>query len=150
MARYLLEIITPEKAFFQEEVDVAILPSFDGEFGIMAGHEKMVDALVSGIIRIRTGEQWRYAASSEGYAMVYGDRVTVMLQSVEWPEEIDESRARKALARAEERLSGDGLSLKDRVLSTAAKHRALARIKLVEEVRERAGGATGASGGQPS
>ncbi len=131
-AQFLLEVLTPERAFFKDMVNAVVLPAFDGELGILAGHEKIVSALVSGILRVSKDGQWRMAATSDGYAMVYGDRVVVLLQSMEWPEEIDAGRARQALTQAEQRLADRQLRHRERILAEAELHRARARLKLLE------------------
>lgn len=128
--QFLLEITTPDRLFMMEMVDMVILPAGDGELGIMAGHEKMVLALVSGILRVLSGAQWREAACAEGYAMVYGDRVIVLAQSIEWAEEIDRARAEAALRRAELRLLSNE-SERDKALTLMAINRARARLRLL-------------------
>ncbi len=133
-AEFQLEISTPERLFFRENADMVVLPSFDGEIGIMAGHEKMVSVLISGIIRIRQDGKWRSAASSEGYAMVYGDRVIVLAQSMEWPDEIDENRVHSALERSAHRLENPDISNRDKMLSLAAQGRAKARLSLLDRI----------------
>lgn len=132
---FLLSISTPERAFYEEPVEMVVLPAFDGEVGVMAGHEKMVDVLVSGIIRIRKDDKWRMAATSEGFAMLYGDRAVVLVQSIEWADEIDEDRAKVALEQAEERLKVPKLPHKDWTLAHSARDRALARLKLLRKKR---------------
>ncbi len=134
--QFLLEITTPERLFMLEMVDMVILPAGDGENGIMAGHEKMVASVLSGIIRIQTNGEWRAAVCGEGYAMVYGDQVIVLVQSIEWPEEIDRDRAEAALARAETRIQNEETD-RDRALTRMAKSRALARLKLLDDTEKK-------------
>ncbi len=131
---FLLEITTPERIFLSEQADMVVLPAQDGEQGIMAGHEKMVIALISGILRVQTNGTWREAVCSEGYAMVYGDQVVVLVQSVEWPEEIDVARAEAAMHRAEARLATQQ-EPRDRLLTQMALQRARARLKIVSRKR---------------
>lgn len=133
--RFLLEISTPERSFFKDEVDMVVLPALDGESGIMAGHEKMVAALVSGILRIHKDGEILQAAASDGYAMIYGDRVVVLLQSVEWPHELDVSRAHEALDRANARLEKD-LTPRERTIAKAELRRAQARLHLLERLAD--------------
>ncbi len=134
MSTFMLEIMTPERVFLSEEAEMVVLPAQDGEQGVMAGHEKMVIALISGILRVQTNGTWREAVCSEGYAMVYGDQVVVLVQSVEWPEEIDEARAEAAMRRAEARLATQQ-EPRDRVLTQMALQRAKARLKIVSRKR---------------
>jgi len=134
--QFLLEITTPDRLFVMEMVDMVVLPAGDGEQGILAGHEKMVLALVSGVIRVQNGASWREASCAEGYAMVYDDQVIVLVQSVEWAEEIDETRAEAALRRAEHRALIDETE-RDRVLTRMALGRARARLRVVRRSREK-------------
>jgi F-type H+-transporting ATPase subunit epsilon len=134
--QFLLEITTPERLFLTEMVELVILPTGDGENGVMAGHEKMVTSLVSGIIRIQNGDTWRSAACGGGYAMVYGERVVILVQSIEWPEEVDEARAEAAEQRAESRMLTVE-SDRDKTLTRMALERARTRLKLLHDKRKK-------------
>ncbi len=99
-----LSILTPEHSFFEGDVEMLVLESLDGKIGILAGHAPEVISTVESEIRLLINGEWRWAAASAGFATVTQDQVLVMLQSAEWPEEIDIKRAEQAEYEARERL----------------------------------------------
>ncbi|MFA5676318.1 MAG: ATP synthase F1 subunit epsilon [Christensenellales bacterium] len=103
-AKYTLEIITPERAFFKGEVTSAIIPTADGYLSVQKMHEPMVAAITVGDIKICVNGEWKLCTTSEGFIEVRPDRSIIFSQAVEWPEEIDLRRAQEARERAEERL----------------------------------------------
>lgn len=86
---FKLSIITPERLFFEGEVEMLVVESTDGQLAIMAGHEQGVIAIESGEIRIKQNGEYKDAAISSGMVTVAHDETLVMVQTVEWPEEID-------------------------------------------------------------
>ena len=99
-----LTILTPEHSFFEGEVEMLVLQSLDGEVGILQGHEPMVVATVESELRIQMDGNWRWAAASAGFATITQDQVLVMLQTAEWPEDIDVKRAERAEHAAREQM----------------------------------------------
>ncbi len=99
-----LSILTPEHSFFEGEVEMLVLESEDGEVGILPNHAPVVISTIESELRFMANGQWRWAASSSGFATVTQDQVLVMLQSAEWPEEIDINRAKRAEYEARELL----------------------------------------------
>lgn len=95
-----LEIVTPERVALQERVDSVALPAFDGEMGVLPGHESYLVQLSVGMVRVRSGDAERRFAVSGGFAEVHGDRVEVFAETAEMADEIDVERARQALERA--------------------------------------------------
>lgn len=103
-AKYMLEIITPERAFFKREVESVIIPTADGYMSVQKMHEPMVAAITVGDIKICVDGEWKLCTTSEGFIEVRPDEAIIFSQAVEWPEEIDLRRAQEARERAEERL----------------------------------------------
>jgi F-type H+-transporting ATPase subunit epsilon len=99
-----LSILTPEHSFFEGEVEMLVLESEDGKIGILANHAPVVISTIESELRFLADGQWRWAAASSGFATVTQDQVLVMLQTAEWPEEIDINRAKRAEYEARERL----------------------------------------------
>ncbi|MCR5529343.1 MAG: ATP synthase F1 subunit epsilon [Saccharofermentans sp.] len=83
-----LTVVTPYKNFIDEDVTSIILPSLDGEIGVMAGHTPLVLALRPGIVTVRDGDEIRHFTVSEGYSEVGTDLVLVICNAAEWPEDI--------------------------------------------------------------
>ena len=128
MNRLNLEIITPERVMVRQEVDIVEAPGTLGEFGVLPGHTTFLSTLDSGEVRFQAGGATRCMATSGGYAEVFEDKVTLLLDTAEFSEEIDLSRAKKAMARAESALQGLSMDDKEYSLSEAALRRAVARI----------------------
>ena len=82
MAQFELEITTPEKRFFDEPVEMVVLPATDGELGVLADHAPMVLVLKSGSVRIKKDGQWSECVIADGYAMVSRKRVLLLCR---WP-----------------------------------------------------------------
>ncbi|MCX7842466.1 MAG: F0F1 ATP synthase subunit epsilon [Clostridia bacterium] len=124
-----LEIVTPDRKFFNDQVEMVILRTPEGEMGIMQGHIPMVVAVDIGPIRIKKDGEWREAVISEGFMEIKQEKTVILADTAEWPEEIDINRARAARERAQERLQSK-LSYIEYVRSQTALSRALARLKV--------------------
>ena len=103
-----LEIVTPESQVVNEEVQIVMAPGSLGEFGALKGHTPFMTTLNIGSIRYKNtkGEE-ECAFVSGGFAEVLPDKVTVLAESAELSCDIDVTRAKAALERAQKRLSGD-------------------------------------------
>ena len=105
MNTFYLRVISSNKIFFEGRVEKIILPLEDGEKAVLAHHENMVIATSIGEIRITTskGEQV-VGVVGEGFVQIVNNRVVLIVDSAEKPEDIDRVRAKEAKIRAEERL----------------------------------------------
>jgi F-type H+-transporting ATPase subunit epsilon len=128
-AKFHLEIITPNRIFYSDEVEMVIVHATDGYFGVMAMHTPMVMVLEAGPMKIKKDDKWIYCANSEGFMEVGVDKVIIFADTAEWPEEIDLNRALAAKERAEERLRKQ-LSHLEYIRSKAAIARAMARLRV--------------------
>ena len=128
-ATFHLSILTPEHSFFDGTVEMLVLTTPDGEVGIQGGHQPMVISTVEGELRIQQGGKWRWAAASAGFVTVTQDEVLVMLQTAEWPEEIDVKRAQRAEQDAREKLRQQR-SLEEFHIARATLGRAMARLRV--------------------
>jgi F-type H+-transporting ATPase subunit epsilon len=102
-----LIIVTPERQLLRETVVEVTLPGADGQLGVLPGHAPLITELGIGELTYRaksSGESGPVAIIS-GFTEVLGDRVTVLAEMAERPEEIDVTRAEAAKKRAEERLA---------------------------------------------
>ena len=97
-----LSVVTPEREFFNGEIEMIILQAQDGELGVLAEHAPALVALQEGVTRIQQDGQWRWFAASSGYASILPDGVYAVLQTAEWPEEIDVNRAMREKEEAED------------------------------------------------
>jgi len=100
-----LEIVTPDRLLAEEHVDAVQLPGRRGYLGILPGHAPLLTELGIGDLTYHLGKDVYHLAIVNGFAEVLPDRVIVLAEIGERAEEIDTSRARSALKRAEERLA---------------------------------------------
>ena len=136
--RLTLQIITPDGAKPEVSVDFVVLPGADGYIGILPRHIRLVTALRAGVLSYRRAGEDPAApkvvvAVSGGFAEVSEDVITVLADSAEYAEQVDVERARKALRRAEERLSTGGTDAVDAARARAALERAVARLRAAGE-----------------
>ncbi len=103
-----LQIVTPDRAVIHEEVDAVELPAADGSLGVLPGHTPLLTTLRVGQLRYRKGEEQQFILIAFGFAEVLPDRVTILAQVAERPDEIDAARADAARMRAEARLARPG------------------------------------------
>jgi F-type H+-transporting ATPase subunit epsilon len=99
-----LEIVSPERRAYEDEVDMVIVPGIDGELGILPHHTRLLTALGTGELRIKKAGTEQLMFISGGFVEVRPDRVVVMADLAEHSEEIDEARAVEARKRAEAEL----------------------------------------------
>lgn len=128
-ATFLLKIINPDRLFYQGEVSFIELHTTEGDVGIYPKHIPMTFIVEPGVIRIHTEEGVKEAALHAGFIEVLEDKITIMAESVEWPDEIDLERAKEAKIRAERRLNGKEAGI-DIAKAELALKRSLARIRL--------------------
>lgn len=102
---FRLQIVTPDRMFYDGEVEMLIVRTVEGDLGILKNHMLMVSPLSIGKVRIKKDGQFKEAAISEGFVQVESDYTRIITDSAEWPEEIDVERAEESKARAEKRLA---------------------------------------------
>lgn len=129
---FYLEILSPGRVFYEGNVESLIVPGIEGQEGILPGHVPVVISLKEGEIKIKENDQWKIAVNSGGFAEIEKNKVVIMSDAIEWPEEIDIARANAAKERAEERLNQQ-LNQAEYIRSKAALARALARIKVTNK-----------------
>jgi len=94
MPEFKLEIITPERVFFSGMAESITINSSEGSLSVLAGHAAMAATAAVGEIVIRTAEGARTAFTTGGFLEVRPDETIMFAQKCEWPEEIDQNRAR--------------------------------------------------------
>ncbi len=96
-----LEIVSPERRAFTDEVDMVVVPGIDGQLGILPNHTRLISALGVGELRIKKGGTEQSLLISGGFVEVRPDKVIVMADLAEHSDEIDEAKAVEARRRAE-------------------------------------------------
>src|SRR5829696_8369793 len=103
-----LEIVTPEKLAYQDEVDSVVLPGAEGELGVLPHHAPLVSTLGAGELRLRKGGTEEFFAIVGGFLQVLPDKVVVMAETADMASEIDLEKAQEARRKAERALeAGD-------------------------------------------
>jgi len=104
---FQLEIVTPEKMVVNEAAEEAQIPGLNGYLGILPGHAPLISELGVGVITYRAGGVTKNLAVAWGFAEVLQDKVTILAETAERPEEIDVARAQQAKERAEQLLKSN-------------------------------------------
>jgi F-type H+-transporting ATPase subunit epsilon len=104
---FQLEIVTPEKLVVNEAVEEAQIPGLGGYLGILPGHAPLITELAVGKITYRAQGVTKDLAVAWGFAEVLPDKVTMLAETAERPEDIDVARAQKAKERAEQMLKSN-------------------------------------------
>ena len=130
MSSFNLKVIASDKVFYNGKCECLIVPALDGELAVMAHHQNMVVATKVGEIRFHEpdSEDWNKAIVGIGFVHIANNRVTMMVDTAEKPEDIDEVRAREALERAQEELR-QKQSIQEYHVSQASLARAMYRLK---------------------
>lgn len=127
---FLLRIITPDRIFYENQVEMVEFNTTEGEIGVLPGHIPLTVIVKPGILAITESEEEKLAALHAGFAEILPERVTILAEVIEWPEEIDEERAEAAKERAEQRLHSRTPET-DIARAETALQRAVARIQVL-------------------
>jgi len=128
----LLEIITPEKKVFSNQVDQVTLPSSTGEITVLAHHVPLLTEINPGEITIKTGGKVDHLVSGKGFAEITGEKVSVLIDLAETESSLDEKKIEEAKARAEEALKQKhALSEEEYAAAAAALQNTLAQLRFV-------------------
>ncbi len=130
----LLEIVTPDKLVMSQNVDYVGAPGLLGEFGVLPNHIPFLSALGVGSLLYKLGGKNHYVFVSGGFAEISGNKVTVLAEVAEKPEDIDIDRARKAQERAKARLDKSKEDV-DYARAQAALQRAFMRMKTADSAK---------------
>ena len=127
---FYLKIIAANRVFYSGRCRSIIVPEYDGQKEILAHHEDMVIAVNDGEMRFQPegSDNWEYAVVGIGFVEIVNNRVTLLVESAERPEEINVARAREAKERAEEQMR-QKQSIHEYYHSRASLARAMARLK---------------------
>lgn len=124
-----LQIISPTRIFFDGDATMVEMKTSEGEIGVLAGHIPLTAILTPGVVKIHQEDGTKEAALHDGFVEIRKDRVTVLAESCEWPDEIDVERAEEAKERAENRIKS-GRKDVDMLRAELALKKALTRIDL--------------------
>lgn len=124
-----VDIVTPERSLFSGQANMVTLPGSLGQMGILPGHAPLLSTLDIGEIILHMGNDSRFIAVSGGVVEVRPDKVTILADTAETPEDIDAARAQDALARAEQLLASNPPPHERPVIEAAVRRSSL-RLKV--------------------
>lgn len=129
---FKLEIISPDRVFFDGEAEMIEVRTTEGDIGVLKGHIPLTTIIAPGILKIIEGNNVKEAALHNGFIEIQKDKVTILAETCEWPDEIDINRANEAKIRAERRLKGSDGQINE-IRAEMALKRSLTRIELVNK-----------------
>lgn len=129
--KFKLSIITPDTSFYEGEAEFLEFTSTEGQMGVYAQHIPLTTILEPCVMTIHNDGEKKKAAILGGFIEILKEKVTVLAENAQWPEDIDLARAEAAYERAKERLAAkqEGIDLKR---AEASLKRAVARIETIE------------------
>jgi F-type H+-transporting ATPase subunit epsilon len=127
-----LEIVTPERLAFSDQVDAVFCPGVEGELGVLPHHAPLLSMLGVGELRIRKGSDEEFFAIAGGFVQVRPDKVVVMAELADLSSEIDLEAAEEARNEAERAIRAGFDEPADLARARAAMERALLRIRVAE------------------
>ena len=113
-----VEIVTPERAVFNEVVSMVVIPGAIGEMGVLPGHLPLLTAIGMGDLAVHQNGKVRHFFVEGGYAEVLPDRVNVLTEHCDGVDEIDVAEARRLLEEAEKKMT----ALEERARSEEVEH----------------------------
>lgn len=134
--KFLLEIITPERQVFSEEVDMVIVPTTSGAIGVLAHHQPLFSSLSEGEIKITSGTKEMFLAIGGGFMEVAPGKVSVLVSRAYHADELNEAEIKKAQAAAQDaiRNRAKGMELSQ---AQAMLRRSLMELKVLHRRRSR-------------
>ncbi len=127
-----LEIVTPERLVYEDDVDAVTLPGSEGELGVLPHHAPLVTTLGLGELRIRKAGVEDHFAIVGGFLQVRPDRVVVMAETADMASDIDLGRAQEARRQAEQAIAAGLHEPADLAAARASLQQALLRIRVAE------------------
>jgi F-type H+-transporting ATPase subunit epsilon len=135
--KFKLDIVTPERQIWSDNVDFVTIPTIQGEITVLANHVPIVSIIESGEIKIRKENENIFMAVTGGFFQVTGKKVTILADAAERAEEIDIARAERAREQAKKLLDEKRQEKVPNVEAFAALQRSLARLKVASRRRKR-------------
>jgi F-type H+-transporting ATPase subunit epsilon len=131
MSTFHLTILTPEHTFFEGDVESLQFQTTDAAYGVLAGHQPEVVILTEGPLSITHEGETRRAVASDGLVTILPISVSVICQTIEWPENIDRARAEEDLKQAQEAMKQKE-STREYTLARSMLARAMARLRVTD------------------
>ena len=127
-----LRIVSPDREFYNGEVEMVEMVTTEGEIGVLKGHIPLTAVAAPGMLKIHEKDEIKEAVLLDGIIRILQDSITILAEDCQWPDEIDIVRAREAKIRAERRIRGEEVGMNiDR--AEMALRRAIARLNAVDK-----------------
>ena len=126
---FKLHVITPARRFYDGEASMVELTTTEGDIGVYRNHIPLTAIVAPGVLKIHEEGEVKEAALISGFIEILPERITIMAEVAEWPDEIDANRAEEARIRAERRLKEESGEI-DTMRAELALRRALVRLSL--------------------
>ncbi len=136
MTQLHLKIVTPEKQVIEDDVNMVIVPSAEGELGILPHHAALMAKLVPGELRIKKGEKIDVLAVGGGFLQMADNTLTIMTDLAAFEKDIDEKAVEEAKKRAEQALT-EKLSSEEYAETLAVLEKSLAQLRIKRKHRIR-------------
>lgn len=135
--KFKLDIVTPERQIWSDDVDFVTIPTIQGEITVLANHVPVVSIIEPGELKIRRENENIFMAVTGGFFQVTGKKVTILADAAERADEIDIERAERAREQAKKLLEEKKMEKIPNVEAIAALQRSLARLKVASRRRKR-------------
>jgi F-type H+-transporting ATPase subunit epsilon len=135
--KFKLDIVTPERQIWSDDVDFVTIPTIQGEITVLANHVPVVSIIEPGELKIRKENENIFMAVTGGFFQVTGKKVTILADAAERAEEIDIERAERAREHAKQLLEEKKQEKVPNAEAIAALQRSLARLKVASRRRKR-------------
>lgn len=128
-----VKIIAPDRLFYEGDAEMVEMTTTEGQVGIYRNHIPLTAVVAPGVVRVHESDgAVKIAALHAGFVEILPESITILAETVEWPEEIDINRANEAKIRAERRIAEKATETNMARAELALK-RAVARIETVDE-----------------
>jgi len=132
---FKFSVVAPNRVFYEDELELVIFNTENGEMGVMANHVPMLVANKPCVLSMKKDNETKYAFISEGFIQITSDKVTAIVDDAQWADEIDIERALKAKKMAEEDLLDAKHDAQLKTELKASIERASSRIKTAKTLR---------------
>ncbi|MCX6828733.1 MAG: ATP synthase F1 subunit epsilon [candidate division Zixibacteria bacterium] len=131
---FRLSIVTPEQVFYEGEVSSMIIPGSEGYLGVLTDHAPLITAVIPGKLTIKDESMQEIILSvTYGFFEISSNTASLLVDAVEYAGRIDLEKARRALERAQQRLTEGPSGMVDSARARRALERAKSRIRIVQE-----------------
>ncbi len=130
--KFQLEVVTPARRLFLDDVDEITVPGIDGEFGVLVGHTPYLTEIGIGEMLYRIGGDNHYLAVRRGFAEITHEKVAILAEEADFPQEINLEEAQQSMSEAEEALTQLSVESKEYLEAQAKLDRAMNRIAVAK------------------